>query len=110
MARAEHEVPQCPQCGRFTGEGYGEPGDADYSPGFWDSALHAADENGRCREAAEQEEYAVAFCDRSCADRFHGRTISAQAEAMAQRCLANGNEGAARFHSRMAAAHRRFGR
>lgn len=70
----ERQAPnQCPRCGRFTGEGWDDGVQA--SPGFWDSVLHIQGSCG-CDEPAEQEEYAACFCDRRCADLYHGREVT----------------------------------
>lgn len=74
---SDYEPNQCPQCGRFTGEGYTDPIEGEYSPGFWDySVRHENGCHGRdggvccCRADSEP---AACFCDESCADRFHER-------------------------------------
>lgn len=65
-----HAAEQCPTCGRFVGDGWGEPGDDDYSPGFGDAAYHNPD---GCDEFEGDVSGVVIFCGESCADRFHKR-------------------------------------
>lgn len=62
---------KCPQCGKFVGEGYGDPGDEDYSPGYGDRDFHV--EGCENDEYLEDHFYVVVFCDEACADRFHHR-------------------------------------
>lgn len=65
------EADKCPQCGKFVGEGYGKPGDEEYSPGFGDREGHV---DGCENDEWAEDHFCVAiFCNESCADRFHKR-------------------------------------
>jgi len=61
------ESEQCPRCGRFVGEAYGD------SPGFGDAGWHNP---AGCDDFEADVNGLVIFCNEGCADLFHGRVAA----------------------------------